>query len=200
VYEHTFVFAIDGSDYAYVLGLYLGDGSISSANMQLKVTLDARYAGIILACAEALERISPNRVSVRKQNIGECFQVYTGWQRWPLLLPQHGPGRKHTRPIVLTDWQWEIIRHHREQFIHGLIHSDGCRTINRFKTNLPGGRVAEYEYVRYFFSNMSADIRQLFCDVCAELGIRTTQSNHRNISVSHRDSVAILERFVGAKA
>ena len=128
-----------------------------------------------------------------------CFRVYSGWRLWPVLFPQHGPGRKHTRPIVLAAWQWELVRHHREAFIRGLIHSDGCRTVNRFPTRLPSGRVAEYAYVRYFFSNLSADIRELFRVVCGELGIRTTQSNHRNLSVSHRDSVALLERIVGAK-
>jgi hypothetical protein len=34
---------------------------------------------------------------------------------------------------------------------------------------------------------------------CERLGIRTTQSNPRNISVSHRDSVAALDEFVGPK-
>jgi hypothetical protein len=80
-----------------------------------------------------------------------------------------------------------------------LIHSDGCRTINRFKTKLPSGRIGEYEYPRYFFSNRSADIRGLFCEYCEVLGIRWTQSNPRNISVSHRDSVALLDSFVGPK-
>jgi hypothetical protein len=65
---------------------------------------------------------------------------------------------------------------------------------------LPSGRVAEYSYVRHFFSNLSADIRQIFVDHCAPLGIRVTQSNPRNLSVSHRDSVAILEQIVGPKS
>jgi hypothetical protein len=65
---------------------------------------------------------------------------------------------------------------------------------------LPSGRIAEYCYVRYFFSNWSADIRQIFIDHCALLGIRVTQSNPRNLSVSHRDSVAILEQIVGPKS
>jgi len=197
----VFVFVIQGPDYAYVLGMYLGDGCIAGPKKtpQLKITLDAKYPGIITTCAEALERMSPNKVSIRKQNVGECFQVYSGWKLWPVLFPQHGPGRKHTRPIVLTNWQWDLVRHHREQFVRGLIHSDGCRTVNRFTTKLPSGRVAEYEYVRYFFSNESAEIRRLFCTVCEELGVRWTQSNRRNISVSHRDSVAVLERVVGPK-
>ena len=83
--------------------------------------------------------------------------------------------------------------------MRGLIHSDGCRTENRFTTHLPSGRVAEYAYPRYFFSNLSADIRRMSCDTCEALGIRWTQSNARNISVSHRDAVARLDEFVGPK-
>ena len=100
---------------------------------------------------------------------------------------------------MLTDWQQEIVDAHPHPFLRGLLHSDGCRTVNRFSTTLPSGRVAEYAYPRYFFSNLSDDIRGLFCEACERLGIRWTQSNPRNISVSHRTSVAILEELVGPK-
>jgi len=194
------VFEVDGKSYVYLLGMYLGDGHITSRpSCQLFLTLDAAYPGIVIEAAEAMEAVSPNRVSIRKDGPKECFRLYSGWQLWPVLFPQHGPGRKHLRPIALTDWQWDLVRRHCEAFIRGLIHSDGCRTVNRFKTKLPSGRVAEYEYVRYFFSNLSPDIRRMFCYVCEGLGIRWTQSNPRNISVSHRDSVAKLEAFVGPK-
>ena len=59
--------------------------------------------------------------------------------------------------------------------------------------------MAEYAYPRFFFSNRSADIRGLFCEYCDRLGIRWTQSNPRNISVSHRRSVALLDAFAGPK-
>jgi hypothetical protein len=114
-------------------------------------------------------------------------------------FPQHGPGRKHLRAIELTDWQREITHAYPGALIRGLIHSDGCRVINRFKTKLPSGRVAEYSYIRYFFSNLSADIRDIFTEHCELLGIRVTQSNHRNLTVSHRHSVTILEELVGPK-
>jgi hypothetical protein len=39
----------------------------------------------------------------------------------------------------------------------------------------------------------------LFCIYCERLGVRWTRSNHRNISVSHRHSVAILDAFIGPK-
>jgi hypothetical protein len=119
---------------------------------------------------------------------------------WPEAFPQHGPGRKHERKIELTDWQREVVDRFPEEFLRGLVHSNGCRTINRFKTKLPSGRVAEYEYPRWFFSNRSADIRGLFCEYCERLGIGWTQSNPRNISVSHRRSVALLDSFVSAKS
>jgi hypothetical protein len=44
------------------------------------------------------------------------------------LFPQHGPGRKHERPIVLAGWQQSITRRHPKQLIRGLIDSDGCRS------------------------------------------------------------------------
>ncbi len=126
--------------------------------------------------------------------------VQCGWKRWPEALPQHGAGRKHTRPIELEPWQRDIVDAHPDWLVRGLIHSDGCRTVNRFTTTLPSGRVAEYAYPRYFFTNLSADIRRLFCDACERLGVHWTQSSFRNISVADRRSVAILERVVGPKA
>jgi hypothetical protein len=99
-------------------------------------------------------------------------------------FPEHGPGREHLRSIVLTDWQREPTYAHPASLIRGLIHSDGCRAVNRLRTKLPSGVVREYSYVRYFFSNVSADIRRIFIEHCELLGIRVTQSNHRNLTVS----------------
>ena len=196
------VFVVEGPDYSYLLGLYLGDGCISDTGRtyQLRFFFDARYPGIVAGCAAALERVSPNRVSVLPRRGMACTTVTSSWKLWPLLFPQHGPGKKHTRRIVLAAWQRDLVDRHRELFLRGLVESDGCRTINRFRTTLPSGRTREYEYVRYFFSNLSPDIRGLFCEACEALGVRWTRSNERNISVSHRDSVAILEKLVGPKA
>ena len=114
--------------------------------------------------------------------------------------PPARPRPEAHGPIVLTEWQRDIVDAHSRPFLRGLLHSDGCRTVNRFSTRLPSGRVAKYAYPRYFFSNRSADIRGLFCEYCDKLGIHWTQSNPRNISVSHRDSVAALDAFVDAKS
>ena len=192
----------DAYGYSWFLGFYLGDGCVSPVprSYQLRVVLDARYPEIIEDCCTATQMVLPNaRVRVRPRRRDNGVIVEASSVLWPRILPQHGPGRKHNRPIILAPWQREIVDAHPRPFLRGLIHSDGCRTVNRFRTKLPSGRVAEYEYPRYFFSNRSADIRGLFCQYCERLAIRWTQSNPRNISVARRDSVAKLDAFVGPK-
>jgi hypothetical protein len=76
---------------------------------------------------------------------------------WAVLFPQHGPGKKHERKIELVAWQLEITHRYTQEFIRGLVHSDGSRCINRFSVKLPSGRVGRYAYPRYFFTNYSAE-------------------------------------------
>jgi hypothetical protein len=186
--------------YVYLLGLYLGDGNITTTgrSFQLRLTLDARYPEIVEAAARAVAVVVPHGRVHKRARAGARI-VESGWKHWPDVLPQHGPGKKHTRPIVLAGWQRSLVDEHPHAFLRGLIHSDGCRVVNQFTVELPSGRRAEYAYARYFFSNLSADIRGLFCEYCASLGIHWTQSNQRNISVSRRHSVAILDAFIGDK-
>jgi hypothetical protein len=186
--------------YAYLLGMYLGDGHVNRRTWQLRVTLDGRYPGIVGECISAMVLTLPSvRPRARVDRTERRINVIAGSKLWAELFPQHGPGRKHCRPIVLEPWQQAIVDRHTWQFVRGLIHSDGCRTVNRFSVDLPSGRRAQYAYARYFFSNLSPDIRGLFCSACERLGLRWTQSNHRNISISHRESVALLEEHVGPK-
>ena len=192
----------DSPAYCYLLGAYLGDGTvcITRGCAWLQIVNDRQYQSISEEILTAMKTTFPDaRPRTHPSSVGESDVLCITHPAVVRAFPQHGPGRKHLRPIILEDWQLELTHANPDCLIRGLIHSDGCRAENRFRTKLPSGRVAEYAYIRYFFSNLSADIRQLFIDRCELLGIRVTQSNHRNLSVSHRDSVAILERIVGPK-
>jgi hypothetical protein len=191
---------LDVSAYAYLLGAYLGDGCVAEVRGSsfLHLYLDRRYEGIASECADAIARTLPTRVRRYDRKPG-AIVLQASSPDWPVLFPQHGRGRKHERSIALESWQEEITTVHPRAFLRGLIHSDGCRSVNRFSTRLPSGRIAQYEYARYFFSNLSADIRRIFCDHCDLLGIRWTQSNPRNISISHRSSVEAMDAFIGPK-
>lgn len=190
------------ASYSYLLGIYLGDGYISKASKSpvLEIALDARYPGIALECTEAIWQVSGvrSRASPRIAGEGKSIRIVAGSPLWPTAFPQHGPGKKHNRTISLKTWQTKIVADWPRQFLRGLIHSDGSRSINRVTANLSSG-AREYVYVRYHFTNLSADIRGLFCDSCDQLGIRWTQSSYKNISVANRPSVELLDSFVGPK-
>jgi len=185
-----------------LLGLYLGDGCItraSTGSSVIAITLDKRYPGIVAQALSTLRTTFPETPAHCYGHKRGCFLVQMSHPSLPAAFPQHGPGRKHLRCVALTDWQLGLTRRAPEALLGGLIHSDGARCVNRFDTELPSGRVAHYEYPRYFFSNLSSDIRGIFCDHCDLLGIRWTQSRHRNISISNRSSVALLDSFLGPK-
>ena len=156
--------------YAYLLGLYLGDGYVVHHRRgvyRLTITLDAKYPGIVSECREAIEAVMPTgRVGIQFRHGGTCAWVSNSSKQWPFLLPQHGPGKKHERLIELADWQQEVVDAHPKQFLRGLINSDGCRFTNTVRH---GPKV--YEYPRYNFTNRSADIRGIFGDTCDLLGI-----------------------------
>jgi hypothetical protein len=140
-------------DYAELLGLYLGEGHISrmARTERIRVFLDSRHATIVDETEALMRRCFPaNRVG-RFHPAGERMVVlwlYHG--HLSCLFPQHGPGKKHERPIVLEPWQRELVAAAPWALLRGLIRSDGCVFINR---------TGKYEYLSYCFDNDSADIR-----------------------------------------
>jgi len=183
--------------YAYLLGVYLGDGWLSrnGRSWMLRIALDMAYPGIINACCNAIERVSGRRPTARPCSNGKrCVTVGSTWWPWACLFPQHGLGRKHKRRIELADWQQQIVDIAPQAFLRGLIHTDGWRGQNRVHV-----KGKDYAYPRYQFSNRSDDIRKLFTDTCDKLGVNWRQWTRYHISVAQRESVAVLDSFIGPK-
>ena len=190
-------------DYAYLLGLYLGDGCVSPVSdpakqvWALRVFCADAYPGLLAECVRAIRAVRPDN-RVRLLRLTGCTEVNSQSRHWPCLLPQHGPGKKHTRAIKLQAWQEKIVYEFTEEFVRGLIHSDGSRSTNRVRHTVQGGE-RWYEYPRYFFTNESADITALFTGALDRLGIAWKRSNRNNISVARGEAVARLDQFVGPK-
>lgn len=179
--------------YVYLLGLYLGDGSIATVPRgvhKLRISLDARYPQIIETCVDAMRQVMPqNRSGLTSCGTGTWFEAWCYSKAWPCLFPQHGPGKKHERPIWLTDWQTALVNRWPEQLLRGLIQSDGCRFINTG---------TKWICPRYMFSNTSDDIRHIFCGACDLLGLRYTFAPNK-VYVSRKADVARLDEFIGPK-
>jgi hypothetical protein len=180
-------------EYSYLLGMYLGDGYIATGRRGvylLRVCCDTSYPRIVDECRRAMQSVLPNNRVRLQRTPARCVEVQMSSKHWPCLFPQHGPGRKHDRPIYLADWQQRIVAGEPERFLRGLIHSDGCRVV----ANDRG--VAS---VRYHFSNRSEDIKAIFCESLDRLGIPWTRPSNKDIAIYRKAATARLDEFIGPK-
>lgn len=185
--------------YAELLGFYLGDGCLSRGRRAwvLRITCDDRWPGVADEVEHVLTAVAGRRV-LRSAKDG-CHDVQASWRHWPCLFPQHGPGKKHERPIVLAPWQQAVVDEHPGRLLRGLFHSDGWRGHNVAVRRAPDGFVTRYRYARYEFTNKSAQIRGLCTDALDLLGIAWRPNGPWRISVNRRSAVALLDEHVGPK-
>lgn len=191
----------DASAYLYLLGQYLGDGHIRKSGRSncLSIACCTDYPGIMREVEEAIPRVLGAAVFHRgRPNVG-CINVEANTVHWKCVFPQHGPGMKHTRSIILEAWQRDLVALDPRPLIRGLIQSDGWRGTN-WTEKIVGGERRRYTYPRYQFSNESADIKQIFTDALDQLGIAWRVMNRKAISVARREAVAALDEFVGPKS
>jgi hypothetical protein len=189
-----------GQSYAYLLGAYLGDGHITRHRRGVQA--------LSVSCSNDWPRIMDNVEAAMRDVLAAsvcrvprtgCMEIKSYSKHWHCLFPQHGPGMKHTRPIVLEPWQNEIVERHTGSFLRGLFHSDGCRITN-WASRTVEGRTTRLEYPRWLFSNKSTDILGLCSASLDRLGIAHRFPRRDTISVARREAVAALDAVVGPKA
>jgi hypothetical protein len=100
------------ASYAYLLGMYLGDGTIDRypRTWRLRISLDCAWPGIARECRESMLEVFPRNKIHRYQPDPDsrCWVLSVYSTRLVCLFPQHGPGAKHLRPIKLAN---ECSRH-----------------------------------------------------------------------------------------
>lgn len=191
--------APDLAAYAELLGLYLGDGWLTRTprgHLFLSIACCDDWPGLA-HCEEVMRAVLATSVCrVRRKG---CHDVKAYSQHWLCLFPQHGPGKKHARPIILEPWQQEIVDEHPGRLLRGLFHSDGWRGNNVAVHRAEDGFVTRYRYPRYEFTNKSEDIRRICTDALDLLGIAWRPNGDFRISVARRGAVAVLDEHVGPK-
>ena len=191
---------LDTIAYAELLGWYLGDGYLSEGRRRvfnLHVVNDRKYPVLNAGILELMRRVKPGSRPHTRLVPGAVVSTVS-WKHWPCLFPQHGPGRKHDRPIVLEDWQRDVVIAHPADFLRGLFHSDGCRA-NNWATRMVGGEKRRYDYPRWQFTNHSDDIRALCCWALDLIDVPWRRSGRWVVSVSRREAVARLDELIGPK-
>ena len=177
--------------YAYLLGVYLGDGYVATLRRLhvLRVYLHRKQTAVIDDVTAAIETVLPGRHVWRYERRNSLVsEVSCYFADWPAVLPQHGRGRKHTRPIILEAWQRDIVTTFPGDFLRGLIDTDGCR-----HRRIVNGK----DYPAYTFSNHSDDIQNLFHWACELIGIAARHSTRISSSIARRPDVARLDAVMG---
>ena len=149
-----------------------------------------RYPKIIEELDALLRRCFPSNLVGRVAFADNTVVVHVYFGHLTCLFPQHGPGKKHERPIELEDWQESIVADEPWAFLRGCIRSDGCVFLNR---------TGRYEYLSYGFANLSKDILDLVETTCLAQGLRPRRYE-RAIRLNRRQDVARLLALVGTKA
>ena len=154
---------INKKSYSFILGVYLGDGCISRTHKEnlyrLRISLDQKYKNLNTEIIENLNILFPNnKVSLTntKSSNGCVISVYSS--NLLELFPQHDTGLKHDRPIILKEWQKQIVDNHLMDFLKGLFYTDGSFYFSR-------------NYERCNFTNKSKDIINLCSDALKKLEI-----------------------------
>jgi hypothetical protein len=179
-----------------LLGLYLGDGSISDhpRTARLRIHLDARYPGIIRDTKALLERSFPkNPVGLVNAEGGTMVYLSLYSSHLECLFPQHGEGKKHERRISLEPWQMRLVEQSPWELLRGFIRSDGCIFVNR---------TGPYAYLTYDFCNKSRDIVDLFTMACRAVGVdyrATYWQGIWRVRINRRVSVDLMLAQVGSK-
>ncbi|MBM7787554.1 transcriptional regulator [Tenggerimyces flavus] len=192
---------LDEAAYALLLGWYLGDGHLVRGRndvWSLSIYNDVDYVELNDEIAATLVAVKGAGRVTRRSHPG-CIETKLYWKHWACVFPQAGPGMKHTRPIVLEEWQRQVVKRFPHRFVRGLFHSDGCRITNWTVRHLRSGP-RRYEYPRYFFSNKSEDIINLCTWALDLLDIAWRRTNPQHVSVARREAVAALDLHVGPKS
>ncbi|GAB3080152.1 transcriptional regulator [Nocardioides zeae] len=193
---------LDVAAYAELLGWYLGDGHLVEARREvlvLTIVNDQKYVEANARLVVLMRAVKPGgRPHVRERP--GAIVTAMGWKHWTCLFPQHGPGRKHDRGIVLEPWQRAVVEEEPAAFLRGLFHSDGSRVRNWASRRVPGtGEVRRHDYARWQFSNRSEDLLEL-CGWALDLaGVPWRRSSRTHVSVSRRAAVARLDTLIGVK-
>lgn len=199
--------------YSYLLGFYLGDGHLAydrkrkSRSYTFVITNHIEFDVMNQRIKDNIKCLFPNKEIATYQKCSQDrksngIDIKVTGICLNLLFP-HGDGRKHTRKIELTDWQNKLTEKYPQEFIKGLIESDGCRFAPR-KKQCP-------TYIIYQFSNCSIDIHKILQNIATRIGLKFTfrtvirEKSAKNRAPSYwtcfndRESFKILESFIGPK-
>ncbi len=154
---------------AYVVGLALGDGTLSRSlrTFRLRITCDKKYPNLVRRIQSAIQALLPaNKVSLVQRSDGH-IDVSCYSNRWEDLLGwKAGAGSKIVQRARVPQW----IKEDRETTIHclrGLIETDGSVYVDR-------------GYPMIMFISASHELAEDFAEMVQSIGFNGRSYTIRN--------------------
>jgi hypothetical protein len=195
--DHDFSKLPSGA-YAYLLGLYLGDGCISANHRGSGASASLLTPPTPASSpSAALHSRRSSRPRLRGGVCGAAATAVTsrcGRSIGPASFLSTVPGAS-----ICDQSAWSLGR--RRSWGRIASHSSGADPQRRHpnRRHRAQGLLCPAGAPRYAFSNKSEDIKRLFCESCDALGVRWTRPSDCQIAIYRKESVARLDEFVGPK-
>lgn len=113
---------------AYVIGLALGDGTLSNhvRAVRLRITCDLRYPKLIEKIRRSVQALLPNNKASIVHRPGNCVDVSCYSNHWERILGwRAGRGSKVVQNVSVPSWI-KGCDQYKVHCLRGLIETDGC--------------------------------------------------------------------------
>ncbi len=173
-------------------GLMLGDGGITQHQVSITLNrfVDYKYADFVEQLVFELFKVKPRKFIPRGTKV---FRIYISRSELVSFCKSIGlvVGHKIRQKIDVPEW----IKNNRKYFIaciRGLIDTDGCIFIHRYKVN---GKW--YSYKKLVFTSFSEPLRNSVFSFLQSIGITPRMAAGRDVRIDSTTSIKKYFELVG---
>jgi len=191
-YLNTFSKPKESKEFAEFIGIMLGDGGITTGQITiyLSAITDQEYAKFV---KNLIKKLFDLNASISGNNKSHVLRVGISGINIVKYLVEEGlkVGNKVLLQVGVPDWIWKD-KEYVKACIRGLIDTDGCFTIHKYKVNKK-----EYRYPKICFSNHSEPILDFVHKGLIDLGYNPKRTLKYDVWLHNQNEVKKYLKEIG---
>lgn len=191
-YTNTFSKPGESKEFAEFIGIMLGDGGMTQGQITIYLSgiTDREYSIFV---AKLIKKLFDLEASINEKKEDHLLRVGISGINVVKYLVEKGlkVGNKVLLQVGVPDWIWKD-KEYVKACIRGLIDTDGCFTIHKYKVN---GK--EYKYPKICFSNHSEPILDFVHKGLAGLGYNPKRTLKYDVWLHNQNEVSKYLKEIG---